>query len=197
PYTHSFPHVDIHELIAPDLLHQLIKGVFKDHIVKWVIAYVHKTHGGNAVLDIIEDIDRRISAVPTFPGLRRFADGRDFKQWTGDDSKALMKVFLAAIAGYVPCAMVCCVAAFMDACYIARRNAINSTSLKYFRECVEAYHELRVIFVETGVCSSLSMPRQHALKHFHHAIHLFGSPNGLCSSITESKHIDSVKDTWQ
>jgi hypothetical protein len=35
-----------------------------------------------------------ISAVPAFPGLRRFPDGRDFSQWTGDDSKALMKVFL-------------------------------------------------------------------------------------------------------
>jgi hypothetical protein len=34
----------------------------------------------------------RISAVPPFPGLRRFPDGRDFAQWTGDDSKALMKV---------------------------------------------------------------------------------------------------------
>lgn len=34
----------------------------------------------------------RISAVPPFPGLRRFPDGRDYNQWTGDDSKALMKV---------------------------------------------------------------------------------------------------------
>ena len=34
----------------------------------------------------------RISAVPPFPGLRRFPEGRDFTQWTGDDSKALMKV---------------------------------------------------------------------------------------------------------
>jgi hypothetical protein len=30
--------------------------------------------------------------MPVFPGLRRFPDGRDFLQWTGDDSKALMKV---------------------------------------------------------------------------------------------------------
>jgi hypothetical protein len=34
----------------------------------------------------------RIAAVPLFPGLRRFREGRGFKQWTGDDSKALMKV---------------------------------------------------------------------------------------------------------
>ena len=34
-----------------------------------------------------------IAAVPSFPGLRRFPEGRGFKQWTGDDSKALMKVW--------------------------------------------------------------------------------------------------------
>ncbi len=36
----------------------------------------------------------RIRAVPLFPGLRRFPEGRGYKQWTGDDSKALMKVSL-------------------------------------------------------------------------------------------------------
>lgn len=34
----------------------------------------------------------RIAVVPPFVGLRRFPQGRGFKQWTGDDSKALMKV---------------------------------------------------------------------------------------------------------
>ena len=34
----------------------------------------------------------RIAAAPSFPGLRQFPEGRGFKQWTGDDSKALMKV---------------------------------------------------------------------------------------------------------
>jgi hypothetical protein len=33
-----------------------------------------------------------IATVPSFTGLRRFPEGRGFKQWTGDDSKALMKV---------------------------------------------------------------------------------------------------------
>ncbi|KAH9159540.1 hypothetical protein EDB89DRAFT_2117724 [Lactarius sanguifluus] len=174
PFTHSFPHADIHELLAPDLLHQLIKGVFKDHLVEWVLEYLHLTHREKVALETIEDIDHRISAVAPFPGLRWFADGHDFKQWTGDDSKALMKVFLAAIAGYVPSAMVRCVVAFMDA------------------YCVKTFHELRAIFIKAGVRATFSLPRQCALKHFYHSIHLFGSPNGLCSSITESKHIQAA-----
>jgi hypothetical protein len=28
-------------------------------------------------------------------------------------------------------------------------------------------------------------------------IRLFGAPNGLCSSITESKHIKAVKEPWR
>ena len=47
------------------------------------------------------------------------------------------EVFLGAIAGYVPSVMVCCIAAFMDACYIACRNAIDSPSLEHFRNCVQ------------------------------------------------------------
>jgi len=34
-----------------------------------------------------------IALAPLFPGLRRFKQGQNFKQWTGNDSKALMKVW--------------------------------------------------------------------------------------------------------
>jgi len=33
--------------------------------------------------------------------------------------------------------------------------------------------------------------------HYHANIKNFGSPNGLCSSITESKHITAVKRPWR
>ena len=41
------------------------------------------------------------------------------------------------------------------------------------------------------------MPRQHALQHYHRLIEQFGAPNGLCTSITESMHIDAVKEPWR
>ncbi|KAI6104139.1 hypothetical protein F5141DRAFT_981254, partial [Pisolithus sp. B1] len=37
---------------------------------------------------------------------------------------------------------------------------------------------------------------QHAMKHYHHLIHQFGAPNGLCSSITESKHVKVVNQPY-
>jgi hypothetical protein len=33
--------------------------------------------------------------------------------------------------------------------------------------------------------------------HYHSLIRQFGAPNGLCSSITESKHIRAVKEPWR
>ncbi|KAJ7470114.1 hypothetical protein B0H11DRAFT_1730665 [Mycena galericulata] len=197
PFTHGFPRADIHELLSPDLLHQVIKGTFKDHLVEWVNSYLHQEYGEARALEIIADIDHHISAVPSFPGLRRFPDGRDFSQWTGDDSKALMKVYLAAITGHVPPRMVKCIAAFMDFCYLARRNSLNSDALDELHAALGRFHHQRNIFIQTGVRVDISLPRQHSLVHYARSIRLFGSPNGLCSSITESKHIKAVKEPWR
>jgi hypothetical protein len=59
PFTNDFPRADIHELLAPDLLHQVIKGTFKDHLVDWVQTYLNKTHGKSHANEILDDIDRR------------------------------------------------------------------------------------------------------------------------------------------
>ena len=59
PFTNDFPRADIHQLIVPDLLHQLIKGTFKDHPVTWVGEYLTLEHGEAAAGLILDDIDRR------------------------------------------------------------------------------------------------------------------------------------------
>ena len=77
----------------------------------WVEDYIKLKHSPAEAKRVMDDIDRRyvvdvmifwanpyrfsyrIAAVPGFPGLRRFHEGRKFKQWTGNDSKALMKVY--------------------------------------------------------------------------------------------------------
>ncbi|KAJ6630166.1 hypothetical protein B0H10DRAFT_2362304 [Mycena sp. CBHHK59/15] len=198
PFTWGFPRADIHELLSPDLLHQVIKGTFKDHLVSWVGEYLEITHGKAGAARVMANIDRRIAAVPPFTGLRRFPQGRGFKQWTGDDSKALMKVYLPAIEGYVPPQMLRAFSAFLEFCYLVRRNIINEDTLAQIDAALARYHHERTIFEEEGVCpNGFSLPRQHSLVHYRYLIQEFGAPNGLCSSITESKHIKAVKEPWR
>ncbi|KAJ7754298.1 hypothetical protein B0H14DRAFT_3096710 [Mycena olivaceomarginata] len=163
-----FPRADIHEMLSPDLLHQIIKGSFKDHLVTW----------------IMDEIDRRIAAAPAFPGLRRFKQGRRFKQWTGDDSKALMKVYLPAIKGLA-------LGAFLDFCYLVRRSDFDEDTLDAIDASVTNYHEHREIFRDLRVRpDGFSIPRQHAMVHYRPNIEKFGAPGG-------SRHITAIKKPWR
>ncbi|KAF8124221.1 hypothetical protein EV363DRAFT_1403324 [Boletus edulis] len=176
-FTSNFPRSDIHALLAPDLLHQLIKGVFKDHLIDWVCNYLEETYGSTWAKEILDDINRRITV-------------------------ALMKVYLNAVEGYIPdtilyCNMMHTFRAFLEFCYIARHNIITEDMLKDLGDTLECFHKYHEIFIATNVRSNFVLPQQHAMKHYPELICLFGAPNGLCSSITESKHIKAVKRPYQ
>jgi hypothetical protein len=95
--------------------------------------------------------------------------------------------------------MIKCLAAFLDFCYVVWHNAITAEDLTELQVILDHFHFHRAVFIDTaGVTGeNISLPRQHSLMHYIRSIMLFGSPNGLCSSITESKHIKAVKEPWR
>ena len=94
--------------------------------------------------------------------------------------------------------MVRALSAFLEFCHLVRRSVINERTLDAIDDALHHFHQERVIFETSQVCSAshLSPPRQHSMVHYRLLIEQFGAPNGLCSSITESKHIKAVKEPY-
>jgi len=85
----------------------------------------------------------------------------------------------------------------MEFCYLARRSVIDEDDLVAIDNAVANFHRDREIFDDVRP-DGYSLPRQHSLVHYTLMIREFGAPNGLCSSITESKHIiKAVKEPWR
>jgi hypothetical protein len=140
----------------------------------------------------------RIVAAPSFAGLHWFSQGRGFTQWTGNDSKALMKVYLSVIEGHMPDDVVWCFHAFLEICYLVQQDIITEDTLKEIEEVLDRLHHCYKIFQETGVhFDEFSLPCQHSLVHHDTLTHMFSAPNSVCLSITELKHIKAVKEPWQ
>jgi hypothetical protein len=93
---------------------------------------------------------------------------------------------------------VICLSAFLDACYILRQQDIDTDGLDALDTALANFWRLHDIFQTSGVWpNGFSLPRQHALFHYHRHIEDFGAPGRLCSSITESRHITAVKKPWR
>ena len=75
-------------------------------------------------------------------------------------------------------------------------NVLDTQSLAARQDALDRFHWYQEIFNMCGICSSFNLPRQHLLTHFIQIIQAFSTPNGLCSSITESKHIKAVKKPY-
>jgi hypothetical protein len=93
PFTRDFPRADIYEMLSSDLLHQVIKGTFKDHLVTWVEEYLKITYDKAEAGVIMDEIDRRCDIILCYSvqtqadnilGLQRFR----LSQGCEDSSKA-------------------------------------------------------------------------------------------------------------
>lgn len=95
--------------------------------------------------------------------------------------------------------MIQAIRSFLEFSYLVRRSVLDDDDLQAISKAVEEFHANRIAFQEVRGTdlSGYSLPRQHSITHYVSLIREFGAPNGLCSSITESKHIKAVKEPWR
>ncbi|KAG2337403.1 hypothetical protein BDR05DRAFT_978504 [Suillus weaverae] len=187
PFWAHLPHTNIFMCITPDILHQLHKGVFKDHIVRWCSTIISNT-----------EFNAHFQAMSDFHGLHHFKRGiSTVSQWTCTEHKEMQRIVLGVIAGAVEPHVFWAVRAVLDFIYYAQYQAHMDTTLAWMQEALDVFHMNKAVFVELRLRQHFNIPKVHSMHHYVQSIQALGSADGFNSESPECLHIDYAKDAYQ
>lgn len=187
PFWLDLPFANASQFIVPDLLHQMHRGVFGQHVVDWCTKSLGK-----------EEMDRRYTGVPPLSGLRHFDDGISILSMeTGAEARAIERTFIPVMAGSQPAEVVGAARCIMDFLYRAHRPQLNENDLVALEMDLSEFHDYKPIFESEGLLNTRAMfngiPKLHMLRHYTSSIRQMGTTDGYNTETPERLHIDYVK----
>ncbi|KAF9071298.1 hypothetical protein BDP27DRAFT_1219240 [Rhodocollybia butyracea] len=185
PFWKDLPLCNIFECITPDLLHQLQKGVFSDHVSSWA---------KQSIKDGKQEIDVRYQTMPAHPTLRHFKKGiSGVLQWTGGEYRSMAKVFLSTLADAAEPGVIHAVAALDDFMYYAHFESHCDETLQAMHSAWQTFHLKKSIFIDLGIRQHFNISKVHNIKHYVESICSQGTTDNFNSKMSERLHIDLAK----
>ncbi|CAE6457916.1 unnamed protein product [Rhizoctonia solani] len=192
PFWADLPHTNIFTCLTPDILHQLHKGVFKDHLMNWCVQLVTKTFGSAST------IDDRFKHMPWHSELRHFLSGvTSLKQSTANEHRQMQKVFIGVMEGLVPDRVLKTVIAVIDFIHYARLPVHTDSTLQLLDDALARFHELKDVFVEFEIRTDFNINKIHSMVHYSESIRQLGAADGYNTETPERLHIEFAKRAYK
>lgn len=191
PFWQNLPLTDIFVSITPDVLHQLLQGVFK-HLISWL----------TGLFGTVE-IDTRCQGMPPSHHITLFPKGiTGFSRITGKEHKAMCRILLGLIVdiplsgGLAPSRVVRTTRALLDFIFLAQLPSHTSLTLRRLEDALSNFHANKDVFLELGIRDQFNIPKLHSLLHYGNSICLFGTTDNYNTEQTERFHVDCVKKAY-
>ncbi|KAK4697050.1 hypothetical protein P7C70_g8272, partial [Phenoliferia sp. Uapishka_3] len=195
---------DVHEVLAPDTLHQVKLGFHADILGNVETEILALPFGA----DLWNEVQRRFLLQFPFPGLLFFARATAFANWTGDQCSQCIKIFPGIIAGLgLPAATTSIVKAYVEIFMLSRfRRHTNhipgessrSNSIPTTLDRLELAHQTFLESVDDGFANARplgigNLRRVHGWGHLKLGVERHASLKGVSTEAPERLHQTAEK----